>query len=109
MSRTYRRLKGDISDKKWILNVWVQCEGYGRRPARTHGKPTPDQTRELARYHSDNFRSMTTPSWWIRMEMQKPLRVETRQLIHKVMKMNPKDLDCAPVFPHWKKPHIYYW
>lgn len=103
MSRTYRR-----------KNAGFNVPGYGRvtlasMAERFYPEVPSDvgQKRYLAHYHSDAAWMMNTPSWWIRLMMTRPQRAETRQLLHKVKLLI--DLEDAPIFPHPKKPHIWYW
>lgn len=56
---------------------------------------------------NDGIWATSTPSWYIRMKMTRPQRVEVRRLIHQVMRL--ADLQDAPIFPHPKRPHWYYW
>jgi hypothetical protein len=47
-----------------------------------------------------------TPSHWIHDMMTVPMRAKTRMLIERVRKGEDPD---GLVWPHAKKPHIYYW
>ena len=69
-----------------------------------------DEKHFHAYYHSDGYGTMhSTPSWWTRTFMTRPQRQEVRRLVHKVMGLRRHELDDAPVFPHPKRPHHYYW
>lgn len=50
---------------------------------------------------------MTTPSWWTRLMMTRPLRRKHRLVEHKIK--HAVDLDEIDYENHWKKPHKYYW
>jgi hypothetical protein len=52
---------------------------------------------------------MTTPGWWVRMMMNKPQRVASKQWEREVVKMVVEDLVDADPPSLGKKPHVYYW
>lgn len=102
MSRTYRRRAGDIEwHRRDLRKEWWIEYLYPGLPNEV-GKKRAD-----ARFHSDNLRAMSTPSWWVREYMTAPQRQEVRRLVRKVLLMS--DLEDTPLFPLAKKPHLYYW
>jgi hypothetical protein len=97
MSRTYRRRGGDTTWKARYERPWWR-EDY------------KDRQHFEAVYHSDGYGTMhSTPSAWTNTFMTRPQRAEVRRLTHQVMLLRRQDLDDAPVFPHPKRPHHYYW
>jgi hypothetical protein len=110
VSKTYRRTtKGRKTD--WIYHGWrdakwsrragfflsaEDCEDifYSKHPHRRADR-------------GDYLEWMTTPSIWVRDMMTVPQRAKTRALLRKVLK-GEVDADEV-VFPHARKPHIYYW
>lgn len=94
MSRTYRRRSGDQS------------------PGRRDHWRFPDPKVRTTMWHADGYRfyrGRSVPSEWTRMMMTRPQRAEVRRLTHKVMCLHPANLVDAPIFPHPKRPHQYYW
>lgn len=106
MSRTYRRLKGDMTDRYWITKE-QEWTGKGFRDLPISETPTPEMIRKLVEYHSDNGRVMSTPSWYINQFMTRTQRTETRRCLQKVLRL--RDPEDAPLFPLAKKPHLWYW
>lgn len=101
MSRTYRRrveeqwFKDNLRDEKWLSYLYVDLPiDVVRKRYRAH-------------YHSDSYRCMSTPSWWVNVQMTRPQRQQVRRLLSKVMLL--RDLEDTPLFPLGKKPHEYYW
>lgn len=50
---------------------------------------------------------MNTPGWWVREFMNRPHRAKTKLACKMLRQL--VDLEDAPLFPHRKKPHLYYW
>lgn len=99
MSRTYRRRRGDPTDRNWILDRprWYP-EQYEDDPK--------EVIRELRRYHSDSGWCMSVPCWFNNQTCTRPLRVMFREFAHKVKRMT--DLEDTPVFPkRLRRP--WYW
>lgn len=61
------------------------------------------------KYGRDGAWRMSTPSWWVNLQMTRPQRRESKQLAKRVTEMDFDDLIDHPVFPPAKKPHIYFW
>lgn len=62
-----------------------------------------------AQFHSDSHGEMTTPMWWRHEHSQVPLRRKERDIFKVMLKTVHLDELEAVIFPHWKKPVIYYW
>lgn len=89
MSRTFHH--GNRTGRKFYERFYpmdIGCEA------------TPKQRR-----HKDAKWWLITPGWWIHDFMTVKQRAQVRQLLHETMR-EPTD---APLFPHPKKPHIYFW
>lgn len=104
MSRTYRRLRGSQDWKRWMLSDWRLERDFP-------GLPHLEQLRRAtARYHSERTMTMaSTPSAWTNTFMTRPQRAEVRRLTHQVLGLPRAALVEAPIFPHPKRPHHYYW
>jgi hypothetical protein len=105
MSRTIRRRKGNQTGQN-PRTPWV------KRVAQWHYPDLPfEEALALyaVRFHTDGVhrRTMNTPSWWITCMMTRSQRQAVRSLLTEVMKLN--DFEDAPLFPHPKKPFIYFW
>ena len=103
MSRTKRQLTGDQDWKDWLMKPDRLERDY---PNLSYADAVKKAT---ACYHSDGSRTMTTPSWWVRMSMTVPQRAKVRALCRVVEKMKLDELIDYPVFPLAKKPHKYFW
>ena len=95
MSRTYThglKARQRYFGGRWDYprNEWRQPL-RGSRPKRKRGK------------HECEW--MTTPSWWIREFMNRPLRRSIDAAIRRQLDRSWEDV----VMPHMKRPHIYYW
>lgn len=60
--------------------------------------------------HQDtHWHWMSTPSWWTRMTMNRPLRRKVHLWEHEVVKNNIEELEEADHPDTGHKPHNYYW
>lgn len=108
MSRTYRRLRGDMGHRNWHTRVYVLTEGYGSRLVRHVGPPTDEMILGFVRFHMDGARTMDqVPMWHYHDTYTVPTRRQTRDLLKKLSRL--VDLEDAPLFPDRKRPKEYYW
>lgn len=116
MSRTYRRLKGDMSHRGGYHEFDDYGSGYNEDGQwyswRLQGRAPTEFTREMilsrVKFHMDGRRTMgQTPSWHWHETTTIPARREERDLCKKVLLM--KDLEDAPIFPDRKRPKEWYW
>jgi hypothetical protein len=108
MSRTYRRLTGDMGHRNWIARAYVITEGYHSRMVRHVGPPTREMIRGFVRFHMDGSRTMgQTPSWHWHDTTTVPARREERDLCKKILRL--ADLEDAPLFPTRKRPKEWFW
>lgn len=66
-------------------------------------EPTPPKRRRSQQH----LMWMTTPGWWIRDMMTRPQRARVRRLTQEALRS--PDRGEAIMWPHPKRPHIYYW
>lgn len=52
---------------------------------------------------------MSTPSWWTRMTMNRPVRRQYHLLEHEAERTSVEDLEDLDIPDFKKKPHIYYY
>jgi len=116
MSRTYRRLKGDMSRRGSYrgcteLVSYLGEDGYQHvihMDVRAPDRLTREMILDRVRFHMDGRRTMgQTPSWHWHETTTVPARREERDLCKKVVFL--KDLEDAPVFPDRKRPKEWYW
>ena len=50
---------------------------------------------------------MSTPSWWVRMFMTRPQRVEQKRQMREIAKQ--QDLEEVDFVDTKRKPQVYYW
>ncbi|WP_411888377.1 hypothetical protein [Hydrocarboniphaga effusa] len=50
---------------------------------------------------------MSTPGWWVRLQVNRPRRHENRYLCHRVLRGFDPEGMTWPLGSH--KPHVYYW
>lgn len=103
MSRTYRRTKNfndayHKMDLRFLVDRYFEVTGH----LAPKGKAVQ---KAKAVFHSDNYRTMTTPMWHYREQVQVPHRRECRD---KIKKLTPYNLDELMLTPD-KKPQVYYW
>jgi hypothetical protein len=117
MSRTYkdrprRIVWGTWGDDRYYVDYVAEYRDY-----RTGKYHTVERSVGLtyAGYHPKKKRSadedwrwcQSTPSWWVRMFMNKPKRRECRLWEQSLKTLaDLEDADC-PDYGH--KPHLYYW
>ena len=111
MSKTYRRIGAAKACSARYLDPWEKkYEYYEGRLVYMYTRRTPKEIAKLkAEFHSDSYCEMTTPMWWYHECHQVPLRRKERDLFREMLKSKHLDELEAVIFPHWKKPHIYYW
>jgi len=66
-----------------------------------------DDNGRLKRTYRRPSYPMSTPSWWVRMHMNRPRRHLNRSLCRQVEKGCDPESIAWPLGNH--KPHLYYW
>ena len=107
MSRTYRRLKGDMHYRR--VRRYVLTEDYGSREVRDWSPLTRSEIMDLVHFHMDGRRTMgQIPSWHWNETFHVPVRAKTRNLLRNLLRLN--DLEEAPLFPgESNRPKEWFW
>lgn len=103
MSRTHK-------DKKWKYRSPENAWEYGTyNTTQWYWLKYPGAFTKKRKEVDTECHWMTTPGWWVRMMMNKPQRVASKQWEREVVKMVVEDLVDADPPSLGKKPHVYYW
>ena len=121
MSRTYK----DRPERVRFPQEYKYFDtGYEKVSYTDNYKTHDGDVRELTRYwlrelpgvktkkpkHMDTeWHWMSTPSWWTRLTMNRPLRRSAHLWEHEVAKCKPEELEEAEYPDTGHKPHNYYW
>lgn len=114
MSRTYRR-----KDNQAYLEIhWAEYAACKKLNSDSwlnnrHSRRISDpEVLRVAKslYHSESFRTMTTPMWWNREQVQVPYRSYERNKLREIVKTKIANLDECPELRDPKRHyHVYYW
>lgn len=114
MSRTYKDKPGRVTcpEDRWnfgIERVYYTVktdEGYEYTHVRIFDLPGV-RTKKKRSYKERNW--LTTPMWWVRLMMNQPQRVATKQWEKKVVKVSVEDIIDLDTPSVSRRPHWYYW
>jgi TATA-binding protein-associated factor Taf7 len=114
MSRTYKDQPSRVThpENEWRFGVervdytFKDSEGYEVTWFRYLDLPGV-HTKKKRSYRERHW--MTTPMWWVRLMMNQPQRVATKQWEKKVVKVRVEDIIDLDTPSVSRRPHWYYW
>ena len=104
MSRTKKDVKSKYRDDVcnnvlfWLPTAFAAWGLEGRHPK---FRSVP----KLRKHKDFTYHWMSTPSWWTKVKMNRPMRRKLKQALHTVSNLEEFDEGTG----YSKKPHRYYW
>lgn len=86
-----------------VREVWVDEDGV----VRYRSYDLPGVKTKKPKHKDTEYHWMSTPSWWTRLTMNRPMRRYYHLLEHEATKA--EDLEELDIPDLKKKPHNYYW